>query len=362
MTTNAGSWVRDKLPSDVREALESGLPASEVWSLLLGVMEARAARRSPANLREQWARDRFVEPCYVDQRTLIAMDAELLAAASAFESIELSPVAPLGVCSAMALASQNKVVSTARGTEVVSDPTNVMALECARRLRAGGDRRDGAGSESEHHRGDNERRRGRGQPAVRLVTSHRCVRAQPFPKLPGYAAHFRLFCLVSAGYELQNRAFLSGELVEHICTQLAALDRLERRGYSFANRKLRFMVSPGNAELAERVAAAVIAGVQASSASSPDAEAGSKAPLPAEAGAGSPLQIEHHPLEQPYYDGLRFQIDVTAPNGVTLPLIDGGSFDWMRKLMSNGKTVFVASALGSQVAAYLFRTATAART
>jgi hypothetical protein len=67
------------------------------------------------------------------------------------------------------------------------------------------------------------------------------------------------------------------------------------------------------------------------------------------------LVVEHCPLEQAYYDGVRFQIDVTAPNGVTLPLIDGGCFDWLRKLMSNGKMVFVASAMGSQVAAYLFR-------
>jgi hypothetical protein len=68
--------------------------------------------------------------------------------------------------SAVALASQNKIVSTIRGTEVVSDPTNVLALECAKRLQA----------EPGAH--------------VRLTTSHRCVRAQPFPKLPGFAAHF----------------------------------------------------------------------------------------------------------------------------------------------------------------------------
>jgi hypothetical protein len=326
MTANDRSWVRERLPPEAREALESGLPASEVWSLLLGVMEARASGRTPASLREQWARDRFVEPCYLDQRTLIAMDSALLAAASAFESVELSPVAPLGVCSAMALASQNKIVSTARGSEVVSDPTTVMALECARRLREDGGR------------------------IVRLVTSHRCLRAQPFPKLPGYAAHFRLFCLASAGHERQNRELLSAELVEHICTQLAALDALERVGYLFSDRKLRILASPANGELAERLATAVAerVGSARTALDGPDRPDFVDDPRP-------PLLIEHQPLEQAYYDGMRFQIDVTAPNGVTLPLIDGGTFDWMRKLMSNGKMVFVASAMGSQVAAYLFR-------
>jgi len=36
-------------------------------------------------------------------------------------------------------------------------------------------------------------------------------------------------------------------------------------------------------------------------------------------------------------------------------LIDGGSFNWLRKLSSNRKLVFVASGLGSQLAAYLYR-------
>ena len=74
----------------------------------------------------------------------------------------------------MGHASQNKVLATVRGSEVVSDPTNVMALECARRLR-----RDRA-------------------TVVRLATSHRCIRAQTIPPGRGFTANFRLFCLASA--------------------------------------------------------------------------------------------------------------------------------------------------------------------
>src|SRR5690606_25577289 len=89
----------------------------------------------PAGILRQWEQDRFVAPAYVDQRTLNALDGHLLDVARAFDAVELSPLAPLGACSAVALASQNKIVSTIRGTEVVSDPTNVLALESARRLR-----------------------------------------------------------------------------------------------------------------------------------------------------------------------------------------------------------------------------------
>ena len=175
MTRTTRPWVTAGLPPGAYSALTDGLPASRLWSLLLEVAEARAAARRPADLVEQWERDRFVQPAIVDQRSLLEIDRHLLAAASAFESIELSPVAPLGVCSSMGHASQNKVLSTMRGTEVVSDPTNVMALECARRLR-----RDRA-------------------TVVRLATSHRCIRAQEIPKQRGFTASFRLFCLAVGG-------------------------------------------------------------------------------------------------------------------------------------------------------------------
>src|SRR6185436_12731596 len=97
----------------------------------------------------------------------------LLAAAEAFEAIELSPLAPLGACSVVGPTSQNKIVSALRGTEVLSDPTNVLALECALRLR-----RNAA-------------------EIVRLATCQRCVRAQEVPKKSGYSPHFRIFCLAT---------------------------------------------------------------------------------------------------------------------------------------------------------------------
>lgn len=294
----------------------------------------RARARTPASLREQWRIDRFVQPCAVDQRALLELDAHLFAAAADFKAIELSPVAPLGVCASVALASQNKIVSTARGTEVVSDPTNVLALECARRLvEAAAARRpvgEAASSDAETAVPAGARAAvsvaaERGEP-VRLATSHRCTRAQAVPKRPGFAAHFRMFCLASAGHERENRELTSSALAEHINTHLAALERLKRHGYAVEVCGVRLLSIEKNAELARRVAA----GVQGAS-------------------------VEHQLLDHPYYDGLRFMIDVLAPDGSPLPLIDGGAFDWLRKLTSNNKLVYVASGMGSQVLAMLFR-------
>src|SRR5262245_43015188 len=301
MTSDSHDWDRNELDEAARAAMSEGLAASTLWSVLLAVMEQRARRR-PAALLEQWRQDRFVQPCAIDQRTLHELDAHLLAAASAFEAIELAPLAPLGTCSAVALTGQNRIVSTARGTEVVSDPTNVLALESARRLR-----------ESP-------------QSEIKLATSHRCTRAQAVPNQPGYAAHFRIFCLTSAAHERKDHAFVTEALTEHIRTHCAALARLEQHGYSFAQLTVKLLSTPTRRHLAERIAAGL-----------------------------SGIPATHADLEHGYYDGLRFMIDVSTRDGARIPLIDGGAFDWLRKLGANDKLAFVASGLGSQVAAYAFR-------
>ncbi len=53
-------------------------------------------------------------------------------------------------------------------------------------------------------------------------------------------------------------------------------------------------------------------------------------------------------------------IDVRAPHADLIPLIDGGAFDWLERLGANRKLRFVASALGSQLFAALFRSRSSA--
>jgi hypothetical protein len=295
-------WITAGLPAGAYEALTRDLPASRLWSLLLEVVDARAAARRPASLMEQWDRDRFVALAAVDQRAQLEVDRHLLAAASAFESIELSPVAPLGVCSSMGRASQNKVLSALRGTEVVADPTNVMALECARRL----------------HRDP--------QALVRLATSHRCVRAQEIPKVRGFTAHFRIFCLAAAGLERGNHALVVGAIAEQIAVMIDALGRLEQHGFAFPGKRVTVLASEAKTALGDRIAEMV---------------------------TRSP--VARGVLDHQYYDGLRFQIAARSNEGLEIPLIDGGAFDWVARFASNHKAVFVATGLGSQLVSLLFR-------
>jgi len=291
------------LDAEAVERLASELSGAELQSLLLHVMERRAARRAPRDLVEQYGRDLFCIPSNVDQRTAVELDTHLLAAAEGFEAIELSPVAPLGVSSVVAPTSQNRVLSATRSAEVVSDPTNVLALECALRLR---------------------RKRAA---TIHLATSQRVIRTQPFPPGKGHTQHFRLFALASAGQEQQDHAFTVSTLLLHIRTLLRALERLEQHGYAFGRRRVEVLSAPGREAIAQRVAQS----------------------LGALAGVG--------PLEHAYYSGgLRFKLWVTAADGAEMPLIDGGAFDWLQKLAADRRAVLIASGVGAQLMALRFRT------
>ena len=298
------AWILDSLGEPAFERLAAGLAGSELQSVLIEVMQRRAAARAPADVLAQYQRDGFCGPAAVDQRTSVALDGHLLAAAAGFEALELSPVAPLATCSSMGRSAQHRVLSALRGTEVVADPTNVLALECAARLRAGA---------AEAH----------------LATSQRVLRAQPVPKLPGYAPHFRIFVLASGGLEAKDHAFTAAMVERHIRTMLDALARLEGHGYGFGARHVDLLATPDRATVADRVAQALIG-----------------------------TTVHRKPLDHSYYSGgLRYMIWVTAPDGAVIPLVDGGAFDWLARLAANRRAVYVASGTGAQLIALRFRVA-----
>lgn len=293
------SWIVDSVGATAFSRLAGGLTGSALQSLLLEVMHARAEARCASELIDQYGCDPFCAPSAVDLRAMLAIDGQLLEAAERFEAVELSPVAPMGACSVVGPSHQNRVLTALRATEVVSDPTNVLALECSLRMRA--------------------------RPAadVHLATSQRVLRAQPVPRQPGYAQHFRLFALGSGGVERKDHAFTIETVVLHVRTMLAGLLRLERLGHSLGRPRVEVFASAEKRQLGDRIAEI--------------------------------LNAEIQPLEHPYYSGgLRYRIWVSAPDGEELPLGDGGAFDWLGQLSSNRRAVFIGSGLGSQLIALRF--------
>ncbi|HEU4730341.1 MAG TPA: hypothetical protein VFT22_20730 [Kofleriaceae bacterium] len=315
------SWILGGLGEPAFERLAAELSGSELQSVLLELMQRRAGARSPADVLAQYRRDGLCRPSPIDLRASVALDGHLLEAAGGFEAIELSPVAPLAACSSVGPTSQHRVLSALRATEIVADPTNVLALECALRMRAAA-------------------------APVHLVTTQRVIRAQPVPSLPGYSRHFRIFVLASGGIEARDHAFTAGTLERHVRTMLGALDRLERHGYAFGARRVDLLATPERAGLADRIAEA-LAG----------ATSGSRGAA-SQAAASQAANVERKRLEHPYYSGgLRYQIWVTAPEGGQIPLIDGGTFDWLSRLTSNRRAVYVATGTGAQLIALRFRAA-----
>jgi len=95
---------------------------------------------------------------------------------------------------------QNRIVSTVRSSEVVSDPCNVLALEAALRRRAGVDQ-------------------------VHLASCHRVLRAQRFVE-SGAFAHFVIFALVSTARDSGSARTEAQLLIMHLRFWQQVLDEL----------------------------------------------------------------------------------------------------------------------------------------
>ncbi|MFI1192807.1 hypothetical protein ACH4T9_06005 [Micromonospora sp. NPDC020750] len=284
--SDAERRVWSALPDGVRGTLDA-LPASDLTTLLLSLAQTRAARVRPPEVLRRWREDRFVRPADRDPRATAAVQAllwDLLPAEVA--GVELSPVVPLGTCAAVTPGSQNRIVTATRSLEVLSDPTNALAVEAAdRRLRGGG------------------------PGEVHLAASHRVLRAQRFDA--GMQTHFRLFALVSSARDTGSGRTEARLLTLHLDYWQRVLARL----VPSAAPRLRFTVLDSPV-LRERVADTV---------------------LPTLAAGGVPL------VEEPdrtggrgYYVGAALGLTATH-GGETVEFGDGGFTTWTARLTSDAK-------------------------
>jgi hypothetical protein len=294
------------------ESLLSSLEArkpSELVPIFLELSRRQAARRRPADLVEQLGRDPFVFASAVDLRTSVKLDELALEALSGeLEGVLLSPLAPLGTCSLVSPTTQDRSVTTARNNEVVSDPTNVLAIECARRLL----------TKTTRH--------------VKLATLHQVVRPQRYPANKGWSQHFRLFALAEAGFANAEHAFEVDAMVRHASVFLRLFDLAEEAlDLVVPKRRFTLHVADRQVALADRL------------------EARLRATHPS-------VPIDRKPdFASNYYDGVRLLVDAESEKtGGMVQLGDVGLFDWMSKLTSNSRTRFVAAGLGIQLLSILF--------
>lgn len=288
--------------------LAARLAPTDLQSLLLAVYRWRSSQRRPADVLSQYESDRFVRPAPVSPRRLLAWEQTAFASLPAeFEPLALSPVCPLGSSAAVASVDQNWAVATARNTEVVSDPTNVLALECALRRRK------------------LLRDQPRSTVSVHLAASHRLLRAQRFES-PLARAHFSCFALCSAGRDQGDLRFEIGALRLHVRFYLQAL-----RTFLGPDVPLHLALTDWNAPTR--------AGLL---------EAQLLAPLQSEFPAVNCAVDDQRTSGRRYYRDLCFHIYATNRSGQTLELVDGGSVDWIQRLLDNAKERLVTSGIGSE--------------
>jgi hypothetical protein len=311
--------LRESQGADVLELLAERLSPTDLQSLLLEVCRRRAARITPAALLAAYERGGLARPSATDPVALLDFDRLAFGLASPpFEPIELSPVCPLGTNAAVATVDQNKAVATIRTGEVVSDSTNVLALECAARRRA------------------LARDQARLRERVRLCASHRLLRPQP-TKGPASFAHFRLFALCTAGRDEGDYRFELDALREQLGFYLRLLDELRATGYALEGVRVT-LTELGDLPRTELLGDALIAPLAAQF---PQARWGF------DPGRSS---------GRGYYAGLCFGIYAAGRDGVEYFLVDGGFTTWTQQLLSNQKERLLISGIGSERVCSLFRT------
>lgn len=294
--------------------LTEKLNPSDLQSLLLEVYRQRAQHQTPAAVLGDYETNRFVRPSSISPLDILEWEQSVFKTLpTEFQPITLSPVTPLGTSSAIGLVDQNRVLSTIRNTEVVSDSTNVLALEAAVQRRS------------------LLKKNPKSKERVHLAASHRLLRTQNYNN-PKAISHFAIFSLCSAGQDEGNLQFELSTMKTHISVYLRAL----RLFFGADQIPLRVSIAdfgPGNREarLEEEMFD----------------------PLRTEF-TNLTCELDSEDKGQDYYVGFRFHIHAQTPEGGFRELADGGPVNWTQKLLSNAKERCVISGIGSEGVCSLF--------
>lgn len=222
-----------------------------------------------------------------------------------FETVELSPLGPLGCCSALATVNQNKVISALKQTEVVSDATNIFALECASRRQT------------------YLRTKVKSTVEVHLATTHRLIRNQPL-KHHKHSPHFRIIGLCSAGRDRGQYQFEIESLAGHLQYYQQVLEHLVKQ------RTFKYNVQLTLREEMDKNARELFWHSLQEAAPS--------------------INLEKYPQRssaKSYYPLICFQI-VMEFKGEQIGVADGGFTSWTQQMLSNKKERLLISGLGTE--------------
>jgi hypothetical protein len=303
-----GRIEREAGVPNLSEILAQRIKPTDLQSLLLEVYRERVKRRNVSAMFSDYASNSFIRPSRCDPLRLLEWDRIAFShLPNGFHAIELSPVSPLGSVTRLASISQDWILTTIRNIEVVADPTNALALECALR------RQELIRSEPTN------------ATAVHLACSQRVVRTQRF-RTPDALQHFRLFSLCSAGRNSGNLRFEINAMIEHIGFYLESLR--DFLGPVIPLRATIIDLHPESHD--ETIFKSSIEKLKKKY-------------------AGADIGLEKAKTEgTEYYRHLRFHVYASPPRGHEMELVDGGDTDWTQKLLNNAKERLVISGIGTE--------------
>lgn len=296
--------IIDRILNDVEDAalLDKllSLPKSDLNTLLLEAYKLQAKNLTPTGLLKAYQSNRFTVPSKVDPIAYHQLETELLKIAGdmGFNGILLSPSAPFGSCSVFGCVDQNNVISAARGTETLSDPTNMLAVIISDGLK------NGVIAQTQ---------------AIHYCTTARVVRAQAFSG-KGRFSHFGIFCMVSSGKAGGSYCCEKELLIK----QLSYYKRLFSEKYGVKLSvvlKKRTGYTDGDGFF-ESIAELV------------------RSELPK-----VPLSFDSAHEDNNYYKGVNFKLYIEKENGI-IEVADGGFVDWIEKMTGNRKLRCLISGLG----------------
>jgi len=281
---------------DLVKILSEELSGSELNSLLLEVFDRKTAQLTPAQLLQQYRRNRFVQPAAVDVMQLREKGLHTLQCLQQhdFVPIELSPVSILGACAAVAPVSQKKIISAIRGTEVLSDATNAIALHIADQKKKQGD-----------------------TGLLKYCTTQRHVRTPPV-KIKGHSPHFTIACCVSAGMDTGSFTFEINAVREHFLALQAVLVQVFQVEVQYFKLQPRGGYNEDH-QLSEKVFG--------------------------EIRNEFPIVVDTSAAPNDYYQGIQFKAVINI-HGEAIEIADGGFVNWTQQLMENKKERCCISGLG----------------
>jgi hypothetical protein len=306
---------------ELARILSDRLSGASVNSLLLEVYSRKAAKMTPAMLLEQYRTNRLVQPSSLDMIGLLETELQTLRFFEkwGFLPLELSPVAALGSCSAVAKVSQNKVLTALRNSELVADATNCLALHIAAIKAAAKERGIEAAGKEKGVEAAGEKR---GQ-VIRFCTVHRHVRTQSFAD-KRFLPHFKIGCMVTSGYDTGNYQFECEGLAE----QFGVMHALLRDVYGIERFRLVVKRRGGDDEQNPAIEKVY--------------------PFLAERLDGVEVGREEPEGRNDYYKGVQCKLYIEA-GGREWEIADGGPVDWTQQLLSNRKERLLASGFGLEL-------------